>query len=293
MRRLAVPLLVALLAATVAAPAASAAPVVQRVWHAYLGSGAVHGREFLTAYTDGTAQLSLQLKAMRANTSYTVGLYSGSCSRLGTRLAAWSGFRTGATGAATGTRSLDMTTMNRVWPSGRSGSLVIRFVAGSSVACGGLAYYHATRVRFPYLRIDLAVVKTPSGYPYCNVAMYQTQLSQPAEPGATFIFAHARTGMFLPILTASKVNNGAAMLGKLVYVYTDNSMVYTYRITQVRRHVATLAGVFGVTGSQLWLQTSEGPNFTYPKVIVIANRIAAARATYAASHPTPRIVYCR
>ncbi len=56
---------------------------------------------------------------------------------------------------------------------------------------------------------------------------------------------------------------------------------------------ATLAGVFGVTGSQLWLQTSEGPNFTYPKVIVIANRIAAARATYAASHPTPRIVYCR
>ena len=73
----------------------------------------------------------------------------------------------------------------------------------------------------PRYDIDLAVVKGPNGYPYCNVAMYMRSLYQPTEPGVTFIYAHARTGMFLPLLNASKKNDGAAMIGKMVYVYTS------------------------------------------------------------------------
>ena len=39
----------------------------------------------------------------------------------------------------------------------------------------------ATRVRIAALDIDLPVVKGPSGYPYCNVAMYLTDLHQPGQ----------------------------------------------------------------------------------------------------------------
>ena len=35
--------------------------------------------------------------------------------------------------------------------------------------------------------------------------------------------------MFLPLLRASKTNNGAAMIGKLVYVYTSDSKAVVYR----------------------------------------------------------------
>ena len=89
------------------------------------------------------------------------------------------------------------------------------------------------------------VVRSPNGYPYCNVAMYMRALNQPQEPGVTFIFAHARNGMFLPLLNPSKINNGAAMIGKKVCVWTSNSRLHTYKITQVRRHVKSVQSAVG------------------------------------------------
>ena len=82
--------------------------------------------------------------------------------------------------------------------------------------------------------------------------------------------------MFLPLLNASKKNNGAAMIGKTVYVYTSKSMRYTYKITKVRRHVRDISSALKVTDERLWLQTSEGPNSSYPKLIVVADRVASA-----------------
>ena len=143
--------------------------------------------------------------------------------------------------------------------------ITARFIAGSSVKCASFWYHHATRVRIPAYDINLPVVKGPNGYPYCNVAMYMRSLYQPTEPGVTFIYAHARTGMFLPLLNASKKNNGAAMIGKLVYVYTSKSMRYTYKITKVRRHVSDIGSSLKITDERLWLQTSEGPNHTLPE----------------------------
>ena len=58
----------------------------------------------------------------------------------------------------------------------------------------------ATRVRVAGLDIDLAVVRGNAGYPYCNVAMYLPSLSQPGFGQATYLYAHAREGMFLPLL---------------------------------------------------------------------------------------------
>jgi hypothetical protein len=63
----------------------------------------------------------------------------------------------------------------------------------------------ATRVRIAGLDIDLPVVKPPAGYPLCNVAMYYVhpEIGQPGEGKSVYLYAHARTGMFLPLLTAS------------------------------------------------------------------------------------------
>ena len=92
--------------------------------------------------------------------------------------------------------------------------------------------------------------------------------------------------MFLPLLNASKKNNGAAMIGKLVYVYTSKSMRYTYKITKVRRHVSDISSSLKITDERLWLQTSEGPNHTYPKLIIVAQR--SRRPPCPTTRPTPR-----
>jgi hypothetical protein len=153
----------------------------------------------------------------------------------------------------------------------------------------------STRVVVPALGIDLPVVKPPGGastYPLCDVAMYIQQLSQPGLPGATYLYAHAREGMFLPLLTASQVNDGAAMIGMLVEVYTSDDRLFLYEITEVRRHQLTLDDAVAATTSQLWLQTSEGPKGTPQKLQVIAQPLSDGPADDAAAHPTPHPVVC-
>jgi hypothetical protein len=199
---------------------------------------------------------------------------------------------TDATGAVSAGHGISNHIMNKIWGVARGGYINIRYKSGTSIVCGNLKYIVATRIRFPAEKIDLPIVRGPSGYPYCNVAMYMPILWQPAEPGVTFIYAHARTGMFLPILTASKINNGKAMLDKVVYVYTSDSMVYTYRVSAVDRHIRSVQRSLGITSQKLWLQTSEGTNYTFPKVVLEANLVAVGPATYAASHPKPHIVHC-
>lgn len=152
----------------------------------------------------------------------------------------------------------------------------------------------STRIRFPALRIDLPVVKSPpvGVYPYCNVAMYLPSFGQPGSGRITFIFAHARTGMFLPILRSSQVNNGAGMIGKSVYVYTSDRWLWRYVIKKVYRHQTDLSALRYVKGEALILQTSEGPRGTKQKLLVLARLVEKTRTTWAASHPTPRIVRC-
>jgi len=153
----------------------------------------------------------------------------------------------------------------------------------------------ATRIVIPALRIDLPVVKPPGGpntYPLCNVAMYIQELSQPGQPGATYIYAHARAGMFLPLLEESKRNDGRRMLGMLVQVYTSDDQLFLYEITEVRRHQTTLDAAFAVGDEQLWLQTSEGPRGTKEKLQVVALPIGSMPADPEQAHPTPKPVVC-
>ncbi|HVL53315.1 MAG TPA: sortase [Vitreimonas sp.] len=150
----------------------------------------------------------------------------------------------------------------------------------------------ATRVTVPALGIDLPVMRQPGSYPACNVAMYLAQLKQPGQGGPTYLYAHARSGMFLPLLDRSRVNNGASMIGMRVEVYTGDNKRFVYRIDEVRRHVTDLRYVNRRKGESLWLQTSEGPRGTVPKLQVGASLVSSGSASHAEAHPKPRPVAC-
>ena len=264
----------------------------KRLWQAPVGTNAVNGRVSLRAYTNTTGLLTLRLKAMRANASYSLEVRAGSCASLGTVRASFVRVTSSATGEINTIRNVSGTKMSAIWKVARSGSIAFRTVSGTHVRCANLKYPVATRIVVSSLGINLAVIRGPSGYPPCKVAMYQRELMQPREPGVSLIYAHARTGMFLPLLTRSKINNGASLIGMKVKVYTSDSRVSTYQIVSVRRHVTSLQSAFGVTSERLWMYTSEGPNWRYPKLIVSAKRLSTATTTYAASHPRARPVAC-
>ena len=151
----------------------------------------------------------------------------------------------------------------------------------------------ATRVVVAALGIDMPVVRQPDpAYPACDVAMYHEALGQPGQGRATYLYAHARTGMFLPILDASKVDNGAAMLGLIVEVYTSDDQLFLYEVTEVRRHQLELDAAVAATTEQLWLQTSEGPKGTRPKTQVVARFLSTGAADHDAAHPVANPVVC-
>ena len=158
-----------------------------------------------------------------------------------------------------------------------------------------------TRVVMPALRIDIGVYPSdyPGGvsYPLCDVAQYFVptannageKLGLPGELGHTvYIYAHARVGMFLPLLTRSMIDDGASMLGDVVQVYTSDGHVYLYEVFQVKRHTRdfSLASQVGPTAQWLILQTSEGPNYTYPKLQLAADLLTVQPADAAAITPS-------
>lgn len=151
-----------------------------------------------------------------------------------------------------------------------------------------------TRVVIRRLRIDLPVMlqvgEQYGDYPLCDVAMYQPLLGQPGQGRATYLYAHAQPGMFLPLLEESLRNNGQRMLGMTVEVYTSDDWLFLYTITEVRRHTTTLEPALRTNTERLWLQTSEGVGG--PKLQVVADFLSAERADPREAHPPARPRIC-
>ena len=156
----------------------------------------------------------------------------------------------------------------------------------------------ATRVRVPDLDIDLAVVKPPKNldaYPKCDVAMYLAALHQPGEAGATYLYAHARAGMFLPIYERAiqKRHGGPkSMLGMRIEVFTSDDRRYVYAIDEVRVHQTKLGDAAHAKADELWLQTSEGPKGTRGKTQVRAVAVGVEPATHKQAHPLAKPITC-
>jgi hypothetical protein len=152
----------------------------------------------------------------------------------------------------------------------------------------------ASRIVIPAMDIDMPVVQAPQGFPYCNVAQYVKEFSQPGQPGSTVIGAHARTGMFLAIHDAARVNDGASMLGMLVLVYTNDNRLYLYEIDLVLRQQTNYDVVAlppGVT-QQLVITTSEDGRDDPHKIMVRARHLYDSAADPARANPPAHIVVC-
>ncbi len=170
--------------------------------------------------------------------------------------------------------------------------------ASAAASASPAAARVATRVVVRELKIDLPVVRPPNdpnAFPYCNVAEYIPSLSQPGSPGTTYLFAHARDGMFLPLLRQSRISNGKAMIGMLVQVYTRDDQLFLYEITRVLRHQSEL---YNQPQEGLVLQTSEGPKKGFPGytglvLVVVAQPLSSSPADHAAANPTARPVSCQ
>lgn len=157
-----------------------------------------------------------------------------------------------------------------------------------------------TRVRVAALDIDLPVIKQPDpDVVPCDVAMYyefpgDPRLAQPGSGLATYLYAHAQPGMFLPLLDASGVQDGKAMLGVVVEVWTSDNQRFLYEITEVRRHVPfneAFVDALSAGREELWLQTSEGRG-EQPKLQIVALPISQEAADPADAHPVARPRTC-
>lgn len=156
----------------------------------------------------------------------------------------------------------------------------------------------ATRVVIPSLGIDLPVVsgdvtvpdQGPADYPPCDVALYMPTFRQPGQRGTTYLYAHARPGMFLPLLEASEQDDGSSLVGEQVDVYTSDDVRHTYEIRRVKRHALdlSLAQDIPARSQRLVLQTSEGPRGTVPKLQVLAVPRSTSSASPAEARPEAR-----
>jgi hypothetical protein len=153
----------------------------------------------------------------------------------------------------------------------------------------------ATRIVIPALRIDLPIVAGPSGYPYCNVAMYYSdpRLGQPGQGKATYLFAHARDGMFGPIYNlVMQQHTPNKMVGMIVQVYTSDNKLYLYEIREYRLHALNLDTALAATDEELWLQTSEGPKGTPGKTQLRAFLLSVGAADQTDAHPKAKPLVC-
>ena len=288
-RRRGIAILMAVAVLLTLASAPVSAITLQRTWSARLGTS---GTITVKAYTNGVGSIRYSLGGLKAHATYGVQIRNGTCTSLGSAVTRPASIVTSASGTVARTDNLLPWHMTGIWAVARKPSFVVRIFSGTSIRCGAFSFTHATRVAVSGLGIDLPVIRGPSGYPPCRVAMYLPSQSQPREPGITFIYAHARTGMFLPLLTRSRINGGASLIGRTVKVWTSDSYVSYYRIIRVRKTVNAMAGVTSLTRERLWLQTSTGPNRSYPKLIIEASRYKTVKTTYAAAHPRARPVSC-
>ena len=153
------------------------------------------------------------------------------------------------------------------------------------------------RITIGSLGIDLPVVSSEMevrgnvpGYPLCDVAQYWTLYDLPGAPGTTWIYAHARPGMFLPLLDIAEATDGAGLMNLEVTLQLADGRLLTYRIDTVRQHAVDRSiGRHGDGREQrLVLQTSEGPAGTIPKLQLAGQLVAGTRTDEPGPEARPR-----
>jgi hypothetical protein len=280
---------VGVLATAMAVPVLGATP--RRTWNAGIGGYNAAGSATLALYGSMTAGYSVGIAGLKPNTTYAQIIYIGTCAHPIT-VAKLSSLRTDGSGLGTRAATLNATVGADIWGTAYYHSIGIRIASGTEAHCAVLSYRYATRIAISRYGINLPILKQiGNAYPLCNVALYEGGLSQPGEAGQGQLFAHARVGMFLPLLNASLVNNGASMVGTTVDIWMSDSTLLVYRISQVLRHSYSLPSV-SPSSEHLYLQTSEGPHGTANKLLIALSQTGSVSASYVDAHPTPHPIIC-
>nr|MBA2381030.1 hypothetical protein [Chloroflexota bacterium] len=125
------------------------------------------------------------------------------------------------------------------------------------------------------------------------------KLGQPGSGKSIYLYAHARDGMFGPLYERAilgRSGGSRSLIGMIVYVYTSDDHVHEYQIDRVYPRVKADSHFLDVPLSMksetLWLQTSTGPNATYPKLQVRASPLFVQPASRSASHPRAHPINC-
>ncbi|MBI3522242.1 MAG: sortase [Chloroflexi bacterium] len=126
------------------------------------------------------------------------------------------------------------------------------------------------RVQIPRLAIDLAIQEgdlrrdidlqqTPE-----NLAFHLPGTALPGQADNTYLYAHARRGMFLSLWDAKA--------GDTVYISTPDGKLLTYEVREVLPRVGPtdVSVAQHTTSERLTLQTSTGPNPSDPRFVVLA-----------------------
>jgi LPXTG-site transpeptidase (sortase) family protein len=126
------------------------------------------------------------------------------------------------------------------------------------------------RVQIPRLRIDLAILegdidrdtvaqRTPEGF-----AFHLPGTAFPGSGANAFIYAHARTGMFIALWDAR--------VGDAVWISTPDGRALRYVVSEIHPVVPPddVSWAAASPTERLTLQTSTGPNPADPRFIVVA-----------------------
>ena len=126
------------------------------------------------------------------------------------------------------------------------------------------------RIRIPRLAIDLPIAegnivrdieqqRTPESY-----AFHLPGTAIPEQGSNTYLYAHARTGMFLTLWKAR--------VGDAVVISTPDGRALNYVVSEVHPAVvpADVSWAQATSGERLTLQTSTGPNPGDPRFVVVA-----------------------
>jgi LPXTG-site transpeptidase (sortase) family protein len=133
------------------------------------------------------------------------------------------------------------------------------------------------RIRIPRLGIDLPLEEgdlardvpsgsnpgaTPEG-----AAFHLPGSAVPGQRGNSYLYAHARAGMFLALWQAR--------VGDEVDVDTASGAALQYRVSEVHPSVSSgdVSWVQPTSDERLTLQTSTGPTPAFPRFIVVALRV--------------------
>lgn len=126
------------------------------------------------------------------------------------------------------------------------------------------------RVQVPRLRIDLPIKEgdverdTVNQQTPENAAFHLPRTAIPGDGSNTYVYAHARAGMFLSLWQAKE--------GDDVLVITPDGKTLQYVVREVHPRVPfnEISWVLPTTSERLTLQTSTGPNPQDPRFVVVA-----------------------